>query len=189
MRYLKNGLKKFGLYNIDVRYLEILHEQDSEVRYSKNLSYEHKPYVGVVVMCESYKYFIPLTSAKPKHVGWKNVSKTHYLVYEMVEEEEIRDTDIIKRSENGNIKILSALEINKMIPIPLNCFERIDFNKLQDDKYRALLLKEFLFLQNVQDGIYEKSQKIYNTQIQTGKIFNRHCNFRLLEKICTNWKN
>ena len=184
---MEKPFKKFGLYNINIEYLAALHKQDSEVRYSANLNYGNKPYVGVIVAFKGYYYFIPLTSAKPKYTKWKNVAKSHYLIYEKVSEREVQDSDVIKRSENGNIKIMSALEIHKMIPVPVNCFERIDFDSVQDDRYKALLLKEFLFLQNVQDSIYKKARDIYDRQIQTGKIFNQYCNFKLLEKFCAGW--
>ena len=74
-----------------------------------------------------------------------------------------------------------------MIPVPVSCFARINFNSVRDDNYKALLLKEFLFLQNVQDGIFKKAREIYDKQTQTGKIFKRYCNFKLLEKICDTW--
>lgn len=184
---MENTFKKFGLYNVGFDYLKVLHEQDSEVRYSEELNYENKPYVGVMVFFEDYHYFIPLTSAKPKHVKWKNVSKTHYLIYEVTNEEEIEANDIVKRSENSIIKILSALEINKMIPVPVGCFERIDFNKIYDMNYKALLVKEFLFLQNIQNDIFKKAQAVYDKQVKTGKVFECYCNFKLLEKVCDDW--
>ena len=184
---MQEQFRKFGLYNVDTKYLSALYDKDKEVRYSEQIDYNRKPYLGVVVLVEGRQYFIPLTSAKVKHIKWKNVGQAHYLIYEKVDESEIRANDIVRHTENGNTKILSALEINKMIPVPDDCFQRIDFNKIQDERYKSLLVKEFLFLQNVQDGILKKAKMIYDKQKQTGKIFQSYCNFALLENICDEW--
>lgn len=67
------------LYNVDVEYVKKLHDIDSEVFYSNN--YNTKPYVGIVIIQDRYNYFIPLTSAKPKHSGChtKQIQTTSYM--------------------------------------------------------------------------------------------------------------
>ena len=155
-------LEKFGLYHISIEYLKFLHNNDNEVRYSEQSNYSDKPHLGIIVGLGKYKYFIPLTSAKPKHLKWKNVGRTHYLIYEIIGAEEVHVNDIVKYADGTLFKIMSALKIHKMIPVTDGLFERIDFNKIEDESYRALLMKEFFFLQNVQDDILGKAFKIYD---------------------------
>ena len=62
-------LENLGLYNIDVNYLEYLHSIDSEVQFSLEKDYSQKPFLGILVLVDTYTYFIPLTSAKPKHAS------------------------------------------------------------------------------------------------------------------------
>lgn len=64
---------------------------------------------------------IPLTSAKPKYINWKNITKHNYIIYEMLKPlNNIPNNWIYKlNSQTGEIKhILSVLEIRKMIPVP-----------------------------------------------------------------------
>lgn len=65
--------ENFGFYTIDVDYLEFLNGKDSEVYYNASYKYAIKPYVGIIINISECKYFIPLTSAKPKHTKWKIV--------------------------------------------------------------------------------------------------------------------
>lgn len=176
----------FGLYYVEVGYQEYLHSVDSEVRYSRQVDYSNKPYLGVLVNLSTYKYFVPLTSPKARHSSWENVGQAHYLIYEPVTQEELRPNDIVKNDGNRLLKVLSALEINKMIPVPEGAFNRINFDE-QDPNYRALLRKEYLFLQNVQDNIKRKAKQIYNVQKQLSKVYPKYCNFTLLEQACCNW--
>lgn len=43
------------------------------------------------------KYCIPLTSAKKRHLGWKNVSRHNIVIYEVVSKSKIHKNDIYKR--------------------------------------------------------------------------------------------
>ena len=47
-------------------------------------------------MIDTYLYFVPLTSGKPKHAKWKNVGSAHFLIYEQVSKTELRKADIFK---------------------------------------------------------------------------------------------
>ena len=73
------GLPSFFLYNetmkfyeIDIEYIKYLHSFDNEDYYdASNSKYLDKPYVGIIVYKDDIKYFIPLTSAKKKHLKLK----------------------------------------------------------------------------------------------------------------------
>ena len=73
-----------GFYNVDTRYLQYLNTIEPEVQFTQEKDYTQKPFLGILVIIDTYTYFIPLTSGKPKHAKWKNVGSAHYLIYEQV---------------------------------------------------------------------------------------------------------
>ena len=175
----------FGLYNIDINYLRYLHQFDSEVQFDEDGHYERKPFVGVMIVVAGYNYFIPLSSRKPKHVNWDNVGTAHYLIYEIIKAEALCDNDIYKPNiDNKVCKILAALDIKKMIPVPDGLFTRINFNEITSRKYRRLLQKEYQFCRNIRDGILAKANTIHQEQKSSGIIHDCYCNFSLLESAC-----
>lgn len=178
--------KDFGLYIIDVNYLKHLHDDvDEEVRFDASKAYDRKPFLGIIVAIDKYTYFIPLTSSKPKHAKWKNVDKTYYLIYEVIEKSDLRKYDVYKPySDTQVLKIMAALDIKKMIPVPDGLYARIDFSKVSDQKYQSLLMKEYRFCQKIQDGIIEKAKLIYENQKSSGKVFPMFCNYSKLETAC-----
>ncbi len=177
--------KNLGLYNVDTDYLRYLKEIDSEVQFNDDKDYSQKPFLGIIVMIDTYSYFIPLTSGKFKHTKWKNVGPAHYLIYEQVQKTELRKKDVYKSiSEAEALKIFAALEIKKMIPVKDGLYQGIDFAFLDDQKYADLLEKEYRFCQKVQDGILSKVTQIYSEQKQTRKVFPMYCDFSKLEAAC-----
>ena len=175
----------FGLYNVDVDYLQYLNGVDSEVQFSIDKDYEQKPFLGIVILIDNYSYFIPLTSSKSKHARWKNVGPAHYLIYEQVKKTELQRNDVFKSvSDSDALKIFAALEIKKMIPVKPHLYKRIEFSALTDLKYADLLEKEYRFCQKIQDGILTKAKQIYTEQKQTGTVFPYYCNFAKLEAAC-----
>ena len=181
--------KDFGFYLIDEPYLKYLHDIDEEVRYDEYKDYERKPFVGILAQVDGYTYFIPLTSAKQKHTSWNNVDKTYYLIYEIIDQKDKRSKDVVRYySDTQYLKILAALDIKKMVPVPDGLYKKKDFNAETDLKYRALLQKEYSFCLNIKDGILEKAKAIYSQQKATQKVFRFHCDFAKLEKSCDEYQ-
>lgn len=179
MTALKN---KIGLYTIDLNYLKALRDADTEVFYSKN--YESKPFVGIIVTKDNYNYFVPLTSAKPKHLHWANVSDRHVLVYEEANPKHIRSGWIYKDMGNGKVKhLLSVLDIKKMIPVPPGLFKRVNFNDITNPAYKMLLEREYRIIVKLQDKILESINKTYTYQKTSHNVREFHCNFAALEKV------
>ncbi|MFW6307480.1 MAG: type III toxin-antitoxin system ToxN/AbiQ family toxin, partial [Campylobacterales bacterium] len=121
-----------------------------------------------------------------------NVSSEAYLIYEMIDISELSDKDIYVclQENNGRVKkILSILDIKKMIPVKNGVYEKLDMDsiKTQDSKYFDLLLKEYRFLTNKKAGIINKANKIYTEQIRSGNVKKFHCNFKQLEEACKNY--
>lgn len=60
-----------GFYNVDTRYLQYLNTIEPEVQFTQEKDYTQKPFLGILVIIDTYTYFIPLTSGRPKHAKWK----------------------------------------------------------------------------------------------------------------------
>lgn len=130
-----------SFYTIDTSYIKKLYNVDSEVYFSEK-NYDNKPYVGVVIANGAYDYFIPLTSAKTKHLKLPNVSKSHYIVYETASTQEIHEEWVYSLMGNGHVRhILGMLDIKKMVPAPMSKCTSIDFSQITDPAYKALLVK------------------------------------------------
>ena len=79
--------------NVDISFLRKLHEISSEVFY-KESDYQNKPYLGILLSSDNFKYVIPLTSAKEKHKYWKILDIDKLLVYAKIKKCELLDKDI-----------------------------------------------------------------------------------------------
>ena len=181
--------ENLGFFNVDEDYLCYLNQIDSEVQDSKDKDYGKKPFLGIIVMIDTYLYFVPLTSGKPKHAKWKNVGSAHFLIYEQVSKTELRKADIFKSlSATEALKIFAALEIKKMIPVRADLYTRIDFAALSDKQYADLLEKEYRFCKKNQDRILKKIEQVYAEQKETGKVHPMHCDFAKLEAACSTYK-
>ena len=179
---------QFGFYTLDMAYLNELHSIDDQVFYnSADPNYAGKPYLGIAVIIGKYRYFIPLTSAKQRHVKWKLVDKAHFLIYDMISTQNIQANYIIQRISNDAdhvLQIMAALDLKKMIPVPIFYYHKVDFKSMRrtNPKYAALLNKELRFLLKRQDDIRIHIKNIYEEQKLTGKVYPYYCDFAKLEK-------
>ena len=180
---------KYGFYTVNPDYLEYLNQIDSEVYYNPSYRNSIKPFVGIIVGIENYNYFIPISSAKEKHKRWKNVSDEHFLIYEVIDNNITINGDIYKYySDEEKMHILSILDIKKMIPVPNGCYERIEFDELDDIRYKDLFEKEYAFCLKVKTKVLKKVEKLYQKQKETGTIRRANWNFSELEKAMLDWK-
>ncbi len=182
---MKFQFDDLGIYNVDVQYLKYLHDNvDTEVYYSAT-GYGNKPFLGLVIGAGEYKYFIPFTSGKIKHLKWRASTDEHFLVYELFPKNTAQ-TDWVYRSydDQQDMHILSVLDIKKMIPIPDGAYTKIEFDNIMDTDYKALLLKEYAFCKSIQDNIAQSATKIYEEQKSKGKVYKFYCDFTALEDGC-----
>lgn len=181
---------EYGFYTVDSNYLEYLNRVDSEVYYNPSYRSSTKPFVGIIVCVNKYKYFIPISSAKEKHRNWKNVSNEHFLIYEVISNDINIDADIYKYySENEKMHILALLDIKKMIPVPEGHYKRIEFKELRDSRYRDLFQKEYAFCLSIKSKLISKVKTLYKKQKDTGIVRRANCNFLVLEKAMKSWIN
>lgn len=201
----------FKFVYISLDYLKALYEADSEIFFVNSSKYEKKPYLGILINEANRKYVIPLTSAKPKHAAWNDVTATMYRIYEIIniQTTKISDTDIIVDINNINIlrkknikefeysnfkkRILSILEIKKMFPVKEGVYHlaELTFHDNLDSAEkmrRELMRKEYEFCVSIKSDIMKKANKIYKKQIESGKILKYHCNYKKLEQVCEQYQ-
>lgn len=174
-------------YTIDIKYIKYLNSFDSEVYLNKRRhDYENKPYVGIIVYDNGLNYFIPLTSAKPKHLKLKNTGKDYMIVFETISCDELHEKDIYIKSPNNQIKkLISVIDFRKSIPVPDGSFFEIDIRKHKD---RDLLAKEYEFCLRKKETIINKTKSIIRYQKKTGNKLFAYCDFELLETKMHEWK-
>lgn len=58
----------------------------------------------------------------------------------------------------------------------------MDFERIEDDEYVDLLKKKYLFCRSKKDLIIEKSEKLYNNQINQNSFVRFSCNFKKIRR-------
>lgn len=180
-------------YTVNLDYLEYLSKIDSEVYYvpSYRATNHQKPFLGTIVGLSNYDYFIPIASAKPKHLNWNLTSDSHYIIHEIIDRSNAIAGSLNKPHPNNTdiIHILAILDIKKMIPIKSGLYTQIDFSKIQDIDYKNLLQKEYNFCSSNKANIINTATKLYTEQINNGIIRHAHCNYSLLEQALKKYNN
>ncbi|MEG2800140.1 MAG: type III toxin-antitoxin system ToxN/AbiQ family toxin [Erysipelotrichaceae bacterium] len=174
-------------YTINIDYIKYLNSFDHEVYLNKKRhDYENKPYIGIIVFDNGINYFVPLTSAKQKHLKLKNTGKDYLIIYENITRDEIHKNDIYMELPNAQIKkLISVVDFRKAIPVPDDSFFEIDIRKHKD---RDLLAKEYAFCASKKETIISKTKSVIRFQKTTGDVLFAYCNFNLLETKMLEWK-
>ena len=112
------------------------------------------------------------------------------MIYEYVKKSRIGKDEIWVETEPDNVKhILSVIDTKKMIPIVDGLYSRVNINDDNSDtdeirKYKDLLNKEYVFILKIID----KANKLYDKQMEHGKIAKFCCDFKKLEKVADHYK-
>ena len=203
-------LDKIEFVYIDVDYLKYLHSVDSQVQFNKNdPNYKVKPHVGILINENGMKYVIPLTSAKEAHRGLPDVGDGFFKIYELIDitKSRIDEADIITEIRNQEIlelidkekqadykqRLLSLLDVRKMIPVKSGVYQAVTFRmsgdvSREDQKRMKLMLKEHEFINRIKNDILAKANRLYNKQIRKRKVQPYHCNYKKLEEACKEYK-
>lgn len=159
-------MERLKLYYLDNKYIDYLRKSDTRVAFNKN---QTRPYVGVVYSFNNFTYFAPLSSPKPKHLKMN-----------------ARNIDIFKIKDGT----LGIVNLNNMIPVPQESL--IDFiSSVTDPKYRALLNGQITELNKNRKYLFRKVeifQKSYRNNMLPQNVFDRTCNFNLLEEKCLDYQ-
>ncbi|MCM1236427.1 MAG: type III toxin-antitoxin system ToxN/AbiQ family toxin [Ruminococcus flavefaciens] len=169
--------KRLNLYLIDMKYIRNLAKADDHVMsVSPQTGKETRPFVGIVVVCESLKYCIPLSSPKQKHTTMKN------------------DVDFTKIMDGE--KLIGVLNFNNMIPVDDSCVIPLNLQiSVKDDaatrKYKKMAAKQLGWCQRNQESIVKKANKLYvlvQSEKASGFLKRRCCDFKRLEIVLQKWK-
>ncbi len=187
---------------IDINYIKKLYFVDNEVFYNSDPNYDKKPYLGILINNDGREYAIPLTSAKSKHAAWRDESESNFRIYEIIDIRtvDINNDDIVVDVNESYLlklgvdksnycyykkRILSILEIKKMVPVKKEFYSLISFDKNGLDKEDVsrieLMNKEYNFCKKIKDKILKKASRIYDKQMKTGIVKPLYCDFKKLE--------
>lgn len=184
---------KLTFININQDYLKYLNEYCPEVYY-KPISYNNKPYLGILINNDGQEYVIPISSAKKKHESWNNIDSDRFLIYEIYDRMPEDPNAVCKIMSDGTIEhLLSVIDLKKMIPIKDGLYTRVNLIHDATDSeeirnYKNLMNKEYVFCLKILNMIIQKASKLYDKQMSTRKIIKFCCDFKLLEEKCRTYK-
>jgi len=163
-----SNTNKLQLYRIETRYIDFLQQFDSKViNNSKNGVV--RPYVGVVLEINFFKYYVSLSSPKEKHHSMKE------------------SLSFVKLEDGNELK--AVLNINNMIPVSDSQIVLLDI-KNEQQPYKDLLNKEYQLVKSKSAIIIKNASTLYHlvTKIKNQKLIGISCDFTLLEQKCGDFK-
>ena len=162
-------------YVVDKKYINYLTQFDSRVGYVE-YGERLKLHVGILLTIGDFHYYVPISSAKPKHQKMSN------------------SLDFHKLQDESTGYLYAVLNINNMIPVPDNCLTQLKYNQVESFRsfsnekkitdYVYLLQKEKALIDNVQDTLQNKVLKLYQKCIAKPdfSLAVRCWNFKTLEE-------
>ena len=166
-------MENFIIVQVDYEYCNYLRKFDERVPHNSD-NKRNRPFIGILFNVGNIEYFTPLSSPKEKHKNMKNT------------------IDFIK-IDRGN---LGVVNFNNMIPVSRECYEKMEFKnkrpKDKESKYYHMIYLQLLWLNRNYLQITKKAKKLYYNYIHNNlpsNIYDRCCNFLLLEEKCLEYKN
>ena len=145
---------EFKLYKVDMKYIRNLHHIDDRVlSVSPQIGKDTRVFVGIVIVCGTHKYCIPLSSPKEKHKRMRN------------------SMDFSKIEVDG--KLLGVLNFNLMIPIEEAQLQPIDLIVRKRDRSeiirdKELCQKELEWCHRHSEVICNKANVLYQAYLSDG---------------------
>ena len=165
-----------NLYSIDMKYIRNLSKVDDRVlSVSPQANKENRPFVGIVVVCGTKEYCVPLSSPKQKHKEMNNA------------------LDFSKILDKNN-EIIGVLNFNNMIPVEKELISLINLkinphDTVSERKYKELLNNQLDWCNSNADAIIRKANKLYKfiteTPEKSRNLARRCCDFKRLEEVLT----
>lgn len=168
-------------YVIDKRYINYLRIYDKQVSYVE-YGERLKLHIGIVLSVHEFHYYVPVSSAKPKHHHMSNSLDFHKLI-----DDKTGDT-------------YAVININNMVPVPDFCIIQLKYDKITEFRhfttekektdYIYLLQKEKAIIDKIASVLQSKAQKLYQKYLSNSQssLASRCCNFPLLEEKCMEYK-
>lgn len=168
-------------YVVDKDYIRYLIQFDSRVGYVE-YGEKLKLHVGVLLTVNGYHYYVPISSAKPKHKHMSN------------------SLDFQKVQDVSTGYLYAVLNLNNMIPVPDSCITQLKYNQI--DQFRSfstekertdyiyLLQKEKAIINSFHSALQRKAEKLYEKclRIPASSLASRCCDFKLLEEKVNSYK-
>ena len=165
--------KNLKIVIVDSDYCDYLREFDNKIPFNK-FDKANRPFIGVLFNIDTIEYFAPLSSPKEKHKKMKN-------------------TIDFQKIDDGN---LGAINFNNMIPVKNGLYELVDLNtnnvSLEELKYKYMLKQQLTWINKNVDQIKSKGKKLYDLYYLKrlpDSIYNRCCDYKLLEEKCKEYDN
>ena len=164
-------------YVVDKSYINYLVKVDKRVGYVE-YGGRLKLHVGILVTVNHLNYYVPISSAKPKHHNMSNSIDFHKLI------------------DKATGELYAVININNMIPVPYFYITQLKYDKIANFRtflnekektdYIYLLQKEKLIIDKIAFVLQSKAQKLYQKCLDKpySSLATRCCNFLLLEEKC-----
>ena len=163
-------------YVIDKSYVKYLLQYDSKVG---NVEYSNKLklHIGILLETNGYKYYVPVSSPKPKHSRMKN------------------SIDFHKVLDPKDGMLYAVINLNNMIPVPDGCVTQLKYDKVSQYRYFADQKEEtnYIYLLQKEKGIIDSFSDILESKAKklrwkveenpASPLAQRCCNFSLLEEL------
>ncbi|MDF2803696.1 MAG: hypothetical protein K0S61_3599 [Anaerocolumna sp.] len=127
------------LYTVDTKYINYLKEHQKNM-WDNDEKGRIRPYIGVLITIDSFKYYAPLSSPKPKHSGWKD------------------RLDFIRIEYKDELKCV--INLNNIIPVHDDDIFLIDIDK-EEEKYADLLNVEMIEIRKKKDIIISNARSLH----------------------------
>ena len=154
-------MEQLRIYRIEDKYVRFLKVMDSRVQDNKN---KRRPYVGVVLLVGSYRYFVPMESPKPSHA-------------------KIKAGRHIMKLDNGKLGLLG---FNNMIPVPDSALIAFDIDAEPDAHYADLLRRQASYINRAKVDVLDHASRTYYGVVAKHNSFLMGicCDFQKLERAC-----
>ena len=152
------------LYEVDADYISFLSSRIPLLFHNKKAEETHnRKYIGIVLSVNGFNYFAPLSSFKEKHLHMPDT------------------IDFIKIGRRA------VINLNCMLPVPVEKLFYVDINAVPDYKYRSLFQIEYRFIRKNQERIRKNANEIYKQKkLHPETKLAKRCNdFTELEKLIT----
>ncbi|MBQ6684723.1 MAG: type III toxin-antitoxin system ToxN/AbiQ family toxin, partial [Firmicutes bacterium] len=80
-----------------------------------------------------------------------------------------QEANILIRIKGDKKEVKGSLRFNYMIPVPSHCVTRLDFETIENKKYKNLIEKEYRFCKKNKEMIMEKAVRIYDLVVNMKK--------------------
>lgn len=158
-----------------------MHNVDSHVpSISPQIGKQNRPFLGIIVMVNGFKYCIPLSS---------------YSVTKSKELNSIRENITLRKIRDNNGKVLAVLNLNNMIPVRDAYIIEIDLkikpsDSLSVKQWKKLCIKELNWCQSNHSEIERLANELHHKYC-SGESFQKRkicLNFPALEIECNKKK-